>query len=95
MLTKDLITFYIIKCDTELINITFSHVTIEWLPRSLFIQRHGCNGGCVRGDTYWDEIYLREETEKSCQNIIANHGFESASFLSNPWFSGATFACLH
>ena len=27
--------------------------------------------------------------------IIANHGFESASFLSNPWFNDATFACLH
>ena len=23
--------------------------------------------------------------------IIANHGFESASFLSNPWFKDATF----
>ena len=27
--------------------------------------------------------------------IIANHGFESASFLSNPWFNDATFACLY
>ena len=29
------------------------------------------------------------------RDIIANHGFESASFLSNPWFNDATFACLH
>ena len=27
--------------------------------------------------------------------IIANHGFEYASFLSNQWFNDATFACLH
>ena len=27
--------------------------------------------------------------------IIANHGFESTSSLSNPWFNDATFACLH
>ena len=33
--------------------------------RSLFLRRHGCNGGCVRGDTYRDEILLREVTEKS------------------------------
>ena len=26
--------------------------------------------------------------------IIANHGFEFASFLSNPWINNATFACL-
>ena len=29
------------------------------------------------------------------RRIIANHGFESASFLSNPWFNDATFACLY
>ena len=43
----------------------FLHVSIEWLLRSLFIQRHGSNGGCVRGDTYRDGILLREVTEKS------------------------------
>ena len=30
-----------------------------------------------------------------CNNIIANHGFESASFLSKSWFNDATFACLY
>ena len=29
-----------------------------------YIQRHGCNGCFVRGDTYLDVIVLREVTEE-------------------------------
>ena len=39
--------------------------------------------------------YVRTQNSLDAEfYIIANHGFESASFLSNPWFNDATFACL-
>ena len=66
-----------------MIKITFLHVTIGWLLRSLFIQRHGCNGGCVRGDKYRDEILLSEVTEKksSIENRIKMHFIFSNTLL--------------
>ena len=80
-----------------------AHVSDSWgclycIPRStcvrqlrvsvLYTKEHLCLTLYVchfihQIDNQWDHF------------IIENHGFETASFLSNPWFSNATFACLY
>ena len=82
-------------------NITFLHVTIEWLLRSLYIQvYHGCNGGYVRGDTYRDKSLLSEVTEKivytGSQRVYQSTGdaYSSGHLIPPLVFTGVGL-CLH
>ena len=60
-----------------------------------------CNVRNKNVQTLCNEVLHYERIKSATVNmncinsIIANYGFKSASFLSNPWFNDTIFACLY
>ena len=72
-------------------------ILVSWSSK-LWISNHERTISEQEEETYIYNKNLMEHHNCYYWNffpIIANHGFESASFLSNPWFNDATFACLY